>query len=356
MFIPVSQSVTARLDGLRELFQDCQDTLFLRGSFARGDSYCNDIDISAYNKTGVIELTNPPTEYNGLKINYGGISLENFEAYFSVCPRAGSSMMEMQPIVLGHSEVAVTYADQLKQYFKNRTPNYLLFLLVEEETNGRIADRSCGDDYFTLKRQRGGKRTVSRIIWGTKARHFDSFYSLSHSEVLEKMVAHGALPWNVAKSCTFILNNSHQLQHKDKLKAHSAQIVRWYYDYYYPVVKSYLLDYLPSDVVVYSIKAARSDTKVADLYHAYELSKSLDGQLKWILLFALSGNWKLPPSLLVEIWHEFRNNTAHRNIIRNLIANVSTPRDLINPAEFIDNKLMWRAYTIRLRLLKEFQA
>ncbi|HCP08566.1 MAG TPA: hypothetical protein DIT25_02075, partial [Candidatus Moranbacteria bacterium] len=101
------------------------------------------------------------------------------------------------------------------------------------------------------------------------------------------------------------------------------------------------------DVVKCCIFTAKEKADTQDLLSAYALSGQLAGQQKWVLLFALSGNWELPSKCLVDMWREFRHQTAYRNIIRNLIANISTPDNLINPSDFSYDKLMMRAYHLR---------
>jgi hypothetical protein len=333
--------------GLQELFSNCNDTLYLRGSYARGDKFSNDIDISAYNEGGLIKMKNPPTEFDGLRINYGGIAIKDLEDYFALCPRGASSMMEMLPISIAHPEVPNMLACQKSKFLSNHIAEYSLFLLTEEETNGRVVDRDIGDDYFALKRRRGSKRTISRMIWGTKARDFQALAGLSHEDVLVRMATDYSLPINVADSCTFVLRSAHLNPNAAVWMKHVVNIEAWYKSTYAPSVISYLHKYITDDVVKYCILAAKEKADTQDLLNAYALSKQLTGQQKWVLLFALSGNWELPSKCLVDIWREFRHQIAYRNIIRNLIANISAPDNLINPSEFSHDKLMTRAYHLR---------
>lgn len=333
--------------GLQKLFLNCNDTLYLRGSYARGDKFPNDIDISAYNEAGVIKMKNPPTEFDGLRINYGGIAIKDLEDYFMLCPRGASSMMEMLPISIVHPEVPNILARQKSKFLSRHIAEYSLFLLTEEETNGRIVDRGIGDDYFALKRHRGSKRTISRIIWGTKARNFKKLASLAHEDVLARMGADYSLPANVADSCKFVLRSAHLNPDATAWIRHMANVAAWYKRVYVPLVIKYLNEHIEDAVVEGCILAAKSKANTQDLLNAHALSKRLTGQQRWILLFALSGNWELPSEYLVDMWREFRHQAPYRNIIRNLIANVSTPDTLINPSEFLHDKLMMRAYHLR---------
>lgn len=333
-----------RLERLRKLFANCEDTLYLRGSFVRGDSCPNDIDISAYNSVGKIKMSNPPAEFEGIPINYGGIAIKDLERYFINCPRGASSLMEMLPISIAHPEVPEIIARQRNEFLSVRIPEYLLFLLVEEGVHCKLPYVHIVDVYYSLKRRSGGKRTISRIIWAIKALHYESFSNLSHEEVLREMMLIYNIPDSVMESFLFVLRST--CVDIDIWSLHASRVEAWRNKIFTPLILHYILQYIPETVVRYAISASGPNSDVVDLCYAFNFCKNLSGQQKWILLFALSSNQKMPEKYLLEIWDEYASKAQYRNFIRNLIRNPSFPESSIDPI-YLNDELILKAYEMR---------
>jgi hypothetical protein len=160
------------------------------------------------------------------------------------------------------------------------------------------------------------------------------------------MVNCGEMPGDVATNCCEILRTTSDGGNAPAWLEHTAKIAKWYQAEYAPMLRQ-TIRCIPDCIIDSTLACAQAETSAADLKHAYRLCQEQTGQIRWIMLFALSGNWNMPVEYLVEMWRDFAGNRAYSNIARNLAANIAMPASLI---ECNNDKLMLRAFEIRRQL------
>ncbi|HCP08635.1 MAG TPA: hypothetical protein DIT25_02460, partial [Candidatus Moranbacteria bacterium] len=87
------------------------------------------------------------------------------------------------------------------------------------------------------------------MIWGTKARDFQSLAGLTHEDVLARMAVDYSLPMSVADSCMFVLRSAHLNPDAAVWMKHVVNVEAWYKGTYVPSVISYLHQHIADDVV-----------------------------------------------------------------------------------------------------------
>lgn len=314
------------------------DNLFVRGSFVRGDAPYGDIDVSAYNIKGGYHAENLSSEFEGIPISYGFIPLEHLDEYFENCIRGSSSLMETIELTVHDLIPSRIIQRQQQKFLTKRRSDYLLFLSLEEAVSKQKYEGLESKSYQDLKRKRGSKRTISRMIWAYKV-IYPQLYSVPGTQgVMEELVNAGIvsqrLQNSVEKVLTALKNPGTSL---DELNDERARVGDWFDGEILPLIDQETKD-LPNVMRVLIDVALDKSSNSRDLITAMDFGLEVfNGYRQWMILFALSSNSKLDKESLVKILYHVRGNFVYRNVIRNLIYNPSFPIRALQQADIAED-------------------
>lgn len=335
---------------LKEVFKDSPDNLFVRGSFVRGDLPYDDIDISAYNPRGEYGDKDRPAVFMGIPIVYGGIPLEHLEEYFDTCLRGASSLMETVEIISSDPTPQQIIERQQNKFLQEKLPDYLLFLQTEEEISGRRYDGNRSRAYYDRKRERGSKRTISRMMWTVKSLYPDLYSIRNTKAAMQEAKERGFLPDDVIDDSIRVFELlSRDLVDPIEWKERTERLQMWTDGVLKPTVKKYVSHHLPADYVELIDTALAPESSMQALETAVNNADSLDVKhRKWTAIFSLSANSTLSSEGLFHIWNEYKDQFVYRNVTRNLLRNSSFPINAISEDDLPDDIYAHEAYIKRI--------
>lgn len=325
------------------------DNIFVRGSFVRGDAPYGDIDISAYNEGGGYRVTDLPHEFEGVPVSYGFIPLEHLEEYFENCLRGSSSLMETVELTVHDGTPSRIIQDQQKKFLSERTADYLLFLSLEEFVSRQKYEGVENATYQDMKRKRGSKRTISRMIWAYKALYPQLYAVPGTQGVMAELVDAGVVPASLNESVGKVLT---------LLKKPGANLAEWsdararvgdWFDGELKPLISEQTESLPHVLKTVIDVATDSDSSLKDLTTAADFGLEVfTGYRQWMVLFALCSNPRLNMQSLVDIFSFIKGNYVYRNVIRNLIYNPTFPIEKLSPFDIAEDTYAQLALKKRL--------
>ncbi|MDO8507347.1 MAG: IucA/IucC family protein [bacterium] len=336
-----------RLAELRKVFDGVSGNFTVRGSYARGDDFYNDIDIALYSNS--LDVSKLPSDFRGVKVNYWQIPAKDIERYYEVCVRPSISLIEGKVIKTTDPEVEEILERQQNKFYEERADIFLLYLVLDEESNNKIYGRIHEKDYSTWKRKRGSKRTILRAVWAVKTM-YPEIKDRNVNEVLSFMVQKNIISKTLSGKCQEVLEMIFEEEFDEKrLESLIDQIGSWYEATLKPLLIKKIYESLDRELVENSLLSIDNQTSKKDLGRIYEFAigreKSID---KWLLFFGLSRNTNLGEKLLFEIYNMTKDDFVFNNVTRNLILNVAFPKEIIvNDQIILRNDLTKIAYKKR---------
>lgn len=333
----------------RHLSAAQNDNLFVRGSFVRGDAPYGDIDISAYNIRGGYRTEVLPEQFEQIPISYGFIPLEHLEEYFETCLRGSSSLMETVELTVHDSTPSTIIQDQQKKFLTERTADYLLFLSLEETVSRQKYEGIENATYQDMKRKRGSKRTISRMIWAYKALYPQLYAVPGTQGVMRELVDAGVVPTSlnesVGKVLTLLKNPGSGLSEWNDAR---ARVGDWFDGEVQPLILKEAKA-LPNPLRTIADVATDPTSSRIDLITAADFGLEVfTGYRQWMVLFALAGNSRLDSKSLVDIFSFIKGKYIYRNVIRNLIYNPAFPIEELVPSDIAEDTYAQLAYRKRL--------
>ncbi|OGC04304.1 hypothetical protein A2276_06865 [candidate division WOR-1 bacterium RIFOXYA12_FULL_43_27] len=347
-------AVTNTIIRLSDLFYKINGNFAVRGSFSRGDADFNDVDVAIYLAEGErISDDGLPKTFLGRNIGYWSIPIKDAERYYEHCIRPSISLVETKFLKLRDKDVGQMIERQQQKFYLFRRMQFLLYILIDEDTMLNLYSFLLKEDsYSMLKRQAGSKKTISRVVWATKAL-FPETRELNSIQTLEFLCTRRIMSEKTKDTCLRILENL-QARHIEKVRwaNDTNQIDRWFQQEFKSLVLSRLEGHLDPILVKHSLSAANQDATQEEIDRAFKFARKLPlGPEKFILYFALSGNTRTRGTDLVAIFDEIKGDFVYNNITRNLIMNPHFPERLLSPDLVNASSLSKRAYEIRKKLL-----
>jgi|GEM_PF-1806131 len=351
-------TIEENISELKQVFKKIKGNFAVRGSFARGDSDFNDIDVAIYHEENeTIDYHKLPKLFKGKKIAYWSIPVKDADRYYEHCLRVSISLVETQIIKLENRKIKKIIERQKDRFYRLRRMKYLLYLLVDEEVMAGIYSGIQDGSYSMSKRRPGSKRTIARIVWAAKTL-FPKIKNLGTQQTLDFLCREKIMPEAVRSACSRVLEGlSDKNTAENEWQKDTDGIKRWHQKKFKRLLLSKLAGHIDETLVTLSVLVAGKTATRDDLHKAYEFSQELKfGPEKFILYFALSGNLRTDSNDLVKIFHEIKDDFVYNNIARNLIMNPNFP-DTLLPRDLIRKIDPYkRAYEIRIRLKKLFSS
>lgn len=311
---------------LKEFLKVIAGDIYVKGSFVRGEPF-EDIDIQIFN-SGETILKDAPHSFRGKQISYKQTPPENLEDYFSTCLRSTSSLLEM---------VELSSIDPLqKQLIKKckqetlskKIAHYILFLHIEEKISRRNNTTPVGS-YAYLKRTKGSKRTISRMLWAHKVMYSELTTERNTYYLIQRLYSKGYIPKQICEDAldVLIMLSNPKQRGGEVWNSKTSHIAKWFDDEFTSMSKEYVARKLQTEYINLINKAMSTDTPPKELSNILNCAESpkFAPYEKWLVLFVLSANPKLNHEEMYNIISKYQKHHCYTNIIRNIIRNPESP-------------------------------
>ncbi len=322
-------------DVLRSEFKPVPTTnLFVRGSLARGDFPCDDVDVFHYGPTDEYQPNLWPSTGVTRPVNYDHIPKTDLEECFATSACMSCTSLDCRPITHADARVERVISQTRQELFTTRKSYYLLFRLLEERWNGHLeADLYQG--YDALKRFPGSKRTTQRIFWILQATipQYQDF--ISSKTLFLKAREDGLLSDDVVLSMFTVMKSvkNPRIFNEENFKRAAGTVRCWYHSTLEPRVLSGISSELPDDYLEATFTAFDRQTTPGRLSDIARNHNKITPSAKWLLTWSLSGNPSCPREELYSLWESLLGKVAYRCVLQNLLYNPSFPRERVSGKE-----------------------
>jgi hypothetical protein len=324
--------------------------LFVRGSFARGDYPCDDIDVFHYGSPEDYQPSQWPHTGATRPVSYDHIPKNELKECFGTSMCMSCASLDCLPITVPDKEVLDTITQTRKEIFSTRKSYYLLFRLLEEKwSNNQKADLSKG--YDVLKRYPGSKRTIQRIFWIFQAMVPEYQDIVSPSGLLLKASEDKLIPAEVVLSAISVIKTIKKpnLFDKDNFTEAARQVDQWFHASLEPAALSTISQDIPPTYLQQITLAADHQSSSKSLSEVIDHQQETTPPFgKWLMLSTLSGNPSCPSDGLYNIWRSVLGKVAYRCILQNLLYNPSFPKGKVTLSEVEYDPLLLN-YLVRLK-------
>lgn len=325
-----------KLSLLREEFKSVTSkNLFVRGSFARGDFPCDDIDIFHYDKTSEFKPENWPKEGVTRPTTYDHIPKDNLEECFNVSICMSCASLDCVPVTTPDIEVENIISHTKSEIYSTRKYYYLLFRLLEEDWNNNLRINLSGD-YDTIKRYPGSKRTVQRIFWILQAIIPEYQNIVSLKPLLFQAFKDGILPIEVYLSTMSVMKaiKDSTVFSKDNYLRVSQITYKWFHSLFRPYIWNLISENIPPIYLRQITLAQDIKTDSSILSSIVEnIKEDPPSYTDWLLSSVLSGNSSCSQNDLYSLWNRYVGKISYRCVLQNLLYNKSFPPNRVQESD-----------------------